>query len=84
MGAALNIFFANPLLYIGGVFALCAALAFLIFLAGMGGGTIHLFTIHENANHMEHARTRAVWGLFLLAVLFVLWELLRWVGAVLS
>lgn len=70
-------FFANPLLYIGGLMSLCAAVAFIIFLAGFAGGLPHLFTNSESDEHMEHSRTRTMWGLGWLILIFGVWEIIR-------
>ena len=79
----LESFVANPLYYIGALFSVLAALAFLVFLRGFLGGIVKAFTMNASDSHMEHARTYSVWGVFLLALLFVLWEIIRWIGGVL-
>ncbi len=76
----LNSFFANPMLYIGYAFALCAALAFLVFLRGLLSGIPHLSTFSSNEEHLEHHRTRATWGVMLLLFIFILWEAVQWVA----
>lgn len=67
----------NPMLYVGYLFAAAGAAGILLFFAGFFGGVGHLFSYSESAPHMEHARTRALWGLYLCMVTFGLWELIR-------
>lgn len=61
--------------------SLMAALSFVVFLRGFLGGLKQLTTINENAEHLEHMRTRAIWGVVLLAALLIVWECVRWVAA---
>lgn len=70
--------YANPYLSIAYVFAFFAAIAFLVFLRGFLSGFMPLFTLEGHSGHMAHHRTRAVWGVLLLAFIFVLWEIVRW------
>lgn len=67
----------NPLLYIGYLCALFGALGILIFFAGFFGGIGHLFTYSESVDHMEHARTRALWGLYICMFSLGVWETIR-------
>jgi hypothetical protein len=67
----------NPVLYIGYLFAALGAVGVLLFFSGFFGGIKHLFTYSESADHMEHARTRAMWGLYICMVALGLWETLR-------
>lgn len=53
------------------------ALSFVTFLRGFLTGLPHLFTINVHAEHLEHSRVYAVWGVLLLAWLFMLWEGIR-------
>ena len=76
----LESFFADPLYYIGVFFSVAAAVAFLIFLRGFFGGIIKTFTMNESDSHMDHRRVYSVWGVFLLAFLFILWEIVRWIA----
>ena len=71
---------ANPFLLVQTVFALCAGIALVLFIAGFFGGVTNLFTMSEHSEHLSHAHVRAVHGALLLFVLFVIWELLRFVG----
>ena len=48
-----------------------------LFFAGVGGGLPFLFTYDEDQHHMDHARTRAMWGLYLCMLALGLWELIR-------
>lgn len=69
--------FENPVLYIGYVLAIVGAIGVLLFIAGFSGGIKHLFTYSESASHMEHARTRALWGVYLCMVTLGIWETIR-------
>lgn len=68
---------SDPLTYVGYIFALFGAVGVLIFCAGFFGSVKHLFTYSEGTDHMEHARTRALWGLYLCMVTLGFWELIR-------
>lgn len=67
----------NPALYIGYALATVGAVGILIFCAGFFGALSHLFTYSESADHMEHARTRGLWGLYLSMVALGLWQIVR-------
>lgn len=67
----------HPMLYIGYLFAFSGGAGVLLFFAGIFGGISHLFTYNHSAPHMEHARTRSLWGLYLCMVTLGFWELLR-------
>ncbi|MSR70649.1 hypothetical protein EXS62_01255 [Candidatus Kaiserbacteria bacterium] len=67
----------NPLRYIEYFLATLGAVGALLFLAGIGGGLPHLFTYSHGADHMSHARTRAIWGIYLCMVTLGLWEVIR-------
>src|SRR3989338_2031628 len=67
----------NPVLYIGYFLSAVGAVGGLLFFWGFFGGIGHLFSYSENANHMEHARTRALWGLYLCMAALGIWELIR-------
>ena len=73
----LNSFVDHPMLFFGAFFSFFAAIAFVTFLAGFLGGERQLVTMSENEVHMQHARTRMVWGVGWLALLFGFWELLQ-------
>lgn len=77
----LSNFFADPLYYLGYVFALCAGLAFVLFLRGFLSGFGHVLKQDGNVEHMEHYRVRAIWGVLLLTVFFGVWEILRWISS---
>ena len=76
----LESFLADPLYYIGVVFSLAAALAFITFLRGFLSGIVKAFTMNASDSHMDHWRVYSVWGVFLLAAIFVLWEIVRWIA----
>ena len=67
----------NPLRYIEYFLAVMGAIGALLFFAGIGGGLPFLFTYSEDQHHMDHARTRAMWGLYLCMAALGLWELVR-------
>jgi zinc transporter ZupT len=70
--------YADPLHYLGFVFAFAAAFAFLIFLRGFLSGSHHLFTLAGHDEYLYDSRRRATWGLFLLIAIFIVWEVVRW------
>ena len=67
----------NPVLYIGYFLSAVGAAGFLLFVAGFFGGIKHLFSYSESTDHMEHVRTRSLWGLYLCMLALGLWELIR-------
>ncbi len=67
----------NPVLYIGYFLSAVAAIGFLLFAGGFFGGIKHLFSYSENADHMEHARTRSLWGIYLCMAALGIWECIR-------
>ena len=67
----------NPVLYIGYFLSAVGAVGALLFFAGFFGGIGHLFSYSEDADHMEHARTRAIWGIYLCMLALGLWECIR-------
>lgn len=67
----------NPVLYIGYFLSVVGALGVVLFFGGIFGGIGHLFTYDESATHMDHARTRALWGLYLCMAALGIWELIR-------
>ena len=67
----------NPLLYLGYLLSAVGALGILLFFAGFSGGIKHLFTYSESTDHMEHARTHSLWGLYLCMVALGIWECVR-------
>jgi hypothetical protein len=77
MDAFLSAFFQDPMRYIAYGFAFFSAVGIVLFLRGFGSGMPHLFTYSEDAEHMEHARARAVWGVLVCMVVWGLWEVVR-------
>ena len=67
----------NPVLYIGYFLSAVGVAGFLLFVAGFFGGIKHLFSYSESTDHMEHVRTRSLWGLYLCMLALGLWELIR-------
>jgi hypothetical protein len=74
-----DVVFADPVTYVGYVFAFVAAIAFLTFLRGFLSGFPSLFTMNWNEEHQEHYRIYATWGVMMLLYIFILWEIVRWV-----
>lgn len=77
-------FYATPFHYVEMVFAFLATIAFLIFLRGFLGSIGNVFKMNGHDEHVAHAQVRQVWGLFLLAMIFAIWEMTRtvvsWIG----
>ncbi len=67
----------NPILYIGYFLSAVGAVGALLFLAGFFGGVGHLFSYDNDADHMEHARTRSIWGIYLCMAALGAWECIR-------
>ena len=67
----------NPVLFIGYFLSAVGAAGFLIFTAGFFGGIRHTFSYSESADHMEHARTRSLWGIYLCMAALGVWEFIR-------
>lgn len=70
-------FFADPLYFIGIVFAAWAAMGFGLFIAGLIEGLPHLLHYSESDTHMMHSRERITMGLLLTMTAFGAWELVR-------
>ena|ERR1700722_16803121 len=75
----LSNFLADPLYYIGYLFAFGGTVGFLLFLRGFFTGISHVIKQDGHAEHMDHYRTRAVWGVLIMAYFLGLWEILRWI-----
>jgi hypothetical protein len=72
-------FFADPLYFIGIIFALWGAMGFGFFMAGFADGVPHLFNYSESDEHMKHSRERIVQGLFLSMTALGGWEVVRFI-----
>jgi hypothetical protein len=75
----LSNFLADPLYYIGYLFAFGGAMGFILFLRGFLSGFGHSIRQDGHAEHMDHYRTRAAWGVLIMAWVFAWWELVRWI-----
>lgn len=84
MESLFTIVYGDPMYVIGLLFALAAAIAFLVFLRGFLAGLPHLFTISGNEEFLPDHRRRVVWGFFMLVALFVVWQIVRWIGGLFS
>lgn len=80
MAHAYAAFFADPMYYIGILFALWGAMGFGLFVAGFADGIPHLFTYAESDEHMKHARERIIIGLYLSMTAFGAWEIVRFIA----
>jgi len=67
----------NPVLYIGYFLSAVGAVGALLFFGGFFGGIGHLFSYDNDADHMDHARTRAVWGIYICMLTIGFWEFVR-------
>lgn len=74
----------NPLPIIGALFSFLAVVALLVFLRGFLSGVMYLFTLNGNDDFLFHARIRVLWGFLLLVFFFAAWEVVRFVGALLT
>lgn len=74
----------NPLPLIGSVLSVGAVFAFLLFLRGFLSGVMYLFTLNGNDDFLKPARVRVLWAFLLLVFIFSLWEVTRWLGAVVT
>ena len=68
---------SNPLYYIGCLLALGAVVGVLYFTQGISLGVKNLITLSEESHHVEHAHTHGLQGLYLVMVVFGIWEILR-------
>jgi hypothetical protein len=68
---------ADPMRYVAYIFAFFGGLGVVLFIMGFSGAIPHVFTYAESAHHMEHARSRAIWGLLIAMVTMGLWEIVR-------
>ncbi|OGC86044.1 hypothetical protein A3D70_01330 [Candidatus Adlerbacteria bacterium RIFCSPHIGHO2_02_FULL_54_18] len=68
---------AHPLRYIEYFLATLGAVGALLFIAGAVGGIPFFFNYSADQQHMNHARTRAVWGIYLCMLALGLWEIVR-------
>lgn len=66
---------SNPLADIQILLSLAGAVSFIIFAWGFTGYVL----AHEDDDHEQHASVRMVTGFVWMVVLFVLWEIIRYV-----
>lgn len=71
---------SHPYYYISAGIAVAAAIAFIIFLWGV----MDYVYSHGNDEEKEHGRTNMLWGTVWLALLFVVWELIRFIAGYFS
>src|SRR3989344_5184241 len=74
----------NPLPALGAALSIVAVFAFLVLLRGFLSGAMYLVTLNGNDDFLRPARIRVLWGFFLLVGIFSLWQIIRWVGAVIT
>lgn len=75
MDAFLTLVVSNPLADIQILLSIAGAVGFIIFAWGFTGYVL----AHEDDDHELHASVRMVTGLVWMVVLFVLWEIIRYV-----
>ena len=68
---------SDPVFYAGCILSFFAVFGFLIFLRGFLAGAGYVYLNDGHAEHQDHANTRVTWGLFMVFVCFVFWEILR-------
>ncbi|MES2202785.1 MAG: hypothetical protein V4474_00435 [Patescibacteria group bacterium] len=73
----LDAFYANPMAFIGIIFALVGAFGALLFGAGFLAGLPGVFTMMSNNDHQSHHTLRITWGAALMTATFIVWELVR-------
>ncbi|MBP9711186.1 MAG: hypothetical protein KBD50_02935 [Candidatus Pacebacteria bacterium] len=74
----------NPLPIIGAALSFLAVIVFLVFLRGFLSSVLYLFTLNGNDDFLLHSRIRVVWAFLLLVFFFSIWEVVRWIGALLT
>lgn len=74
----------NPLPVIGAFISFLAVVAFLVFLRGFLSSVIFLVTLNGNDEFLLNARKRVTWSFLLLVFFFCSWQLIRFVGAVIT
>ena len=84
MTGALIWFFNNWLYAVGVILSFIAAFGFLIFLRGFLLGLNQVLYIDANAEHLDHARTRATWGFLIMLNIFVFWVFVRGIAALMG
>jgi uncharacterized membrane protein len=79
-----NNVYATPFHYVEMFFAFLAVFAFLIYFRGFLGSVGNIFKMNGHDEHVEHAQVRQMWGMLLLIMVFVVWEIARtiasWLG----
>lgn len=76
MDALLKLVVSNPLADIQIVLSIGGALGFIIFAWGFSG----FILAHEDAEHQVMGTKRMIIGLSWMLTLFILWEVVRWLG----
>ncbi len=77
-------FFYHPLLPLGILISVLATFVFLNFLRGFSSGVLYLLTLNGNDDFLKAARIRVLWSFLLLVLLFCIWQMLQWLGAILT
>ncbi|HVV39216.1 MAG TPA: hypothetical protein VHD31_02720 [Candidatus Paceibacterota bacterium] len=83
MTELLNIIATHPVQDVEVLLSFLGGFSVIIFLRGFLSGLPQLILINMDAEHLAHARTRAMWGMMLLWALFGIWELFRYTLALL-
>src|SRR5690554_4584809 len=69
--------FAHPGFYIGAALAGVGAVGFVVCVANVLGGIVPAWKDSGHAEHLEHQRMHAVWGLYLMIWAFLAWQVVR-------
>ena len=73
----LSSLYTDPLYWVGALCALGASIGIIMFFSGLVPGIFHMIGNNGNYEHTSHQRARAVWGIYILGVTFVVWEIIR-------
>ncbi len=74
----------HPLAFIGAGISFLAVITFLMFLRGFMSGVMYLFTLNGNDDFLKAARIRVLWAFLLLVFFFAIWQVIQWVGALVT
>lgn len=78
MEAFIDTLASNPYGAIVIFLSVAAAVAFLFYVWGFNGYII----AHGHDEHQQHARVNMIWGMWWLIVIFIAWQILRWLADV--
>ncbi len=75
MGVVVDTLISNPMGLLSIFLSGAATLAFLMYAWGFNGYIIS----HGHDEHQNHARIYMIWGTWWLIIIFIAWQLLRWI-----